>query len=221
MSDSDKITPVVVSVKPTRKPVRSIPQLSDYSSDMTTPSDTDESSSDDSWPSSSDVVRVTKRRRTDQAGSGVATAAKKGDSNVKVSPSNGSAVIVGGKGPTNGSATNGSGSGLSSTLPSGTATPTGTGLNGKANGKGAKPPRKANTPFQRVKAENVTFLDERLKDNSFESRGAKFGDYGERASKDLIVTRGAGFRKEKNKKKRGSYRGGDISMESHAIKFTD
>lgn len=73
------------------------------------------------------------------------------------------------------------------------------------------------------------------------SQGAKFGDYGERASKDLIVTRGAGFRKEKNKKKRGSYRGGDISvnnapcsssytgllitlpikMESHAIKFTD
>lgn len=28
-------------------------------------------------------------------------------------------------------------------------------------------------------------------------------DYGARASRDLIVTRGAGFRKEKNKKKRG------------------
>lgn len=28
-------------------------------------------------------------------------------------------------------------------------------------------------------------------------------DYGAKASRDLIVTRGAGFRKEKNKKKRG------------------
>ncbi|KAI5900482.1 uncharacterized protein SCHCODRAFT_02481850 [Schizophyllum commune H4-8] len=36
-------------------------------------------------------------------------------------------------------------------------------------------------------------------------------DYGARAHQDLIVTRGAGFRKEKNKKKRGSYRGGDIT----------
>lgn len=33
-------------------------------------------------------------------------------------------------------------------------------------------------------------------------------DYGARASADLIVTRGKGFTKEKNKKKRGSYRGG-------------
>ena len=33
--------------------------------------------------------------------------------------------------------------------------------------------------------------------------GANANDYGARASRDLIVTRGAGFRKEKNKKKRG------------------
>ncbi|KAJ7481142.1 SRP40, C-terminal domain-containing protein [Mycena galericulata] len=45
-------------------------------------------------------------------------------------------------------------------------------------------------------------------------------DYGQRAHNDLIVTRGAGFRKEKNKKKRGSYRGGEITMESHSFKFT-
>ena len=38
------------------------------------------------------------------------------------------------------------------------------------------------------------------------------GDYGERASADLIVTRGDGCRKEKNKKKRGSYRGGEITV---------
>ncbi|EIN07138.1 hypothetical protein PUNSTDRAFT_70864, partial [Punctularia strigosozonata HHB-11173 SS5] len=49
-------------------------------------------------------------------------------------------------------------------------------------------------------------------------------DYGARASKDLIVTRGDGFRKEKNKKKRGSYRGGEItvSFPSPVIRyFTD
>jgi hypothetical protein len=37
-------------------------------------------------------------------------------------------------------------------------------------------------------------------------------DYGAKASADLIVTRGDGFRKEKNKKKRGSYRGGEITV---------
>ena len=37
-------------------------------------------------------------------------------------------------------------------------------------------------------------------------------DYGRRAHQDLIVTRGAGFRKEKNKKKRGSYKGGEITV---------
>jgi hypothetical protein len=37
-------------------------------------------------------------------------------------------------------------------------------------------------------------------------------DYGKRAHQDLVVTRGAGFRKEKNKKKRGSYRGGEITV---------
>ncbi|TFK94795.1 hypothetical protein K466DRAFT_475611, partial [Polyporus arcularius HHB13444] len=91
---------------------------------------------------------------------------------------------------------------------------------GKNNGEGKKP-KKVNAPFQRVKAEEVTYIDPRLKDNRFESRGASASDYGARASRDLIVTRGAGFRKEKNKKKRGSYRGGEITMESHSIKFTD
>jgi hypothetical protein len=44
------------------------------------------------------------------------------------------------------------------------------------------------------------------------TQGAHQDDYGARASRDLIVTRGDGFRKEKNKKKRGSYRGGDITV---------
>ena len=41
---------------------------------------------------------------------------------------------------------------------------------------------------------------------------APANDYGQRAHQDLIVTRGQGFRKEKNKKKKGSYRGGEITV---------
>ncbi|KZT09766.1 uncharacterized protein LAESUDRAFT_646438, partial [Laetiporus sulphureus 93-53] len=92
------------------------------------------------------------------------------------------------------------------------------GKNVNRNGKGK--PRKSNTPFQRVKADGAKFDDVRLQDNRYEARGAGANDYGERAARDLIVTRGAGFRKEKNKKKRGSYRGGDITMQSYSIKFT-
>jgi hypothetical protein len=46
-------------------------------------------------------------------------------------------------------------------------------------------------------------------------QGGVDGDYGAKASADLIVTRGAGFRKEKNKKKKGSYRGGNITVGLH------
>lgn len=80
-----------------------------------------------------------------------------------------------------------------------------------------------NQRFERIKPENVTFHHDGLKDNSFQARvsglgthachntadamqewaGAGANDYGAKASRDLIVTRGAGFRKEKNKKKRG------------------
>ncbi|KAJ3756919.1 SRP40, C-terminal domain-containing protein, partial [Lentinula raphanica] len=56
-------------------------------------------------------------------------------------------------------------------------------------------------------------------DNRYENKAAPENDYGAKAHADLIVTRGAGFRKEKNKKKRGSYKGGNITMESHSYKF--
>ncbi|OAL39296.1 hypothetical protein AYO20_01614 [Fonsecaea nubica] len=47
-------------------------------------------------------------------------------------------------------------------------------------------------------------------------------DYAERAYKDLSVTRGKGFTKEKNKKKRGSYRGGAIDISGgKGFKFDD
>ncbi|SHO76977.1 Similar to S.cerevisiae protein SRP40 (Nucleolar serine-rich protein) [Malassezia sympodialis ATCC 42132] len=73
--------------------------------------------------------------------------------------------------------------------------------------------------FQRVKSDNVQFLDERLKDMSYDAKSGA-GDWGARANADLIVTRGKAFTKEKNKKKRGSYRGGVIDQGSHSIKFT-
>ncbi|KAL0137152.1 SRP40, C-terminal domain-containing protein, partial [Mucor lusitanicus] len=76
------------------------------------------------------------------------------------------------------------------------------------------------TPFQRVKPEEVEFLDERLKDNTYDAKGGSdMASYGWKASQDLIKVRGDKFRAEKNKKKRGSYRGGQISFESHSIKF--
>jgi hypothetical protein len=80
----------------------------------------------------------------------------------------------------------------------------------KGNGQGQ--PRKTNTPFSRIKVDEIKFADERLKDNTFESRKGAVNDYGAKASANLIVTKGASFRKEKNKKKRGSYRGGDITV---------
>ncbi|KPI34830.1 uncharacterized protein AB675_4885 [Cyphellophora attinorum] len=47
-------------------------------------------------------------------------------------------------------------------------------------------------------------------------------DYADRAYKDLSVTRGKGFTKEKNKKKRGSYRGGMIDISGgKGFKFDD
>ncbi|KAJ2849037.1 jun-like transcription factor [Coemansia brasiliensis] len=76
------------------------------------------------------------------------------------------------------------------------------------------------TPFCRIKPEDVQYADERLKDNRYTSKGGIEGDFGLKAHKDLIVTRGKSFTKEKNKKKRGSYSGGKITMVSHSIKFT-
>ncbi|KAJ3250557.1 hypothetical protein HDU77_006568, partial [Chytriomyces hyalinus] len=88
-------------------------------------------------------------------------------------------------------------------------------LSGKAAAVQSKTPER----FQRIKAEEVTFKDDRLKDNRFEAKGGAISSYGMKAHQDLIVTRGKGFTAEKNKKKRGSYRGGSIDQESYSIKF--
>ncbi|KAI6127731.1 SRP40, C-terminal domain-containing protein [Pisolithus croceorrhizus] len=84
---------------------------------------------------------------------------------------------------------------------------------------GKKTPRKTNERFQRVKPQNIE--PGFLVDNGYEAKARPTNDYGERAHRDLIVTRGSGFRKEKNKKKRGSYRGGEITLENHSIRFDD
>ncbi|KAF8400236.1 hypothetical protein HHK36_013533 [Tetracentron sinense] len=79
--------------------------------------------------------------------------------------------------------------------------------------------------FQRVKIDEVEFVDERLQDNSYWAKvgsciqdGADIG-YGAKAQEVLGQVRGRDFRHEKTKKKRGSYRGGQIDLHSHSIKF--
>ena len=74
--------------------------------------------------------------------------------------------------------------------------------------------KKQNTPFQRVPKD--TPVDPRM------SNAYKPYDYADRAHQDLSVTKGKGFTKEKNKKKRGSYRGGAIDVSGgKGIKFED
>jgi hypothetical protein len=80
----------------------------------------------------------------------------------------------------------------------------------------AKIPRGGvNKRFSRI-PDNIQ-VDERLQSNAFVPY-----DYAQKAHEDLIVTKGKGFTKEKNKKKRGSYKGGYIYVEGKkGIKFED
>eukprot|EP00730_Choanoeca_flexa_P014190 TRINITY_DN6112_c0_g1_i2.p1 TRINITY_DN6112_c0_g1~~TRINITY_DN6112_c0_g1_i2.p1 ORF type:complete len:121 (+),score=40.41 TRINITY_DN6112_c0_g1_i2:147-509(+) len=74
--------------------------------------------------------------------------------------------------------------------------------------------------FRRVKAEEIEVLPQ-LADNSYEAAFGQDG-WGAKASKDLMVTRGKSFRHEKTKKKRGSYRGGQIDTNKvNSFKFGD
>lgn len=54
----------------------------------------------------------------------------------------------------------------------------------------------------------------------FQQKGAR-GSWGERANEVLKFTKGKKFRHEKQKKKRGSYRGGHIDTYVNSIKFDD
>ncbi|KAL6717651.1 jun-like transcription factor [Lecanora helva] len=81
--------------------------------------------------------------------------------------------------------------------------------------KSHKNMKKQNTPFQRVPSD--TQVDSKLSSNAYRSY-----DYADRAHQDLSVTKGKGFTKEKNKKKRGTYRGGAIDISGgKGIKFED
>jgi hypothetical protein len=81
------------------------------------------------------------------------------------------------------------------------------------------------SPFKRVNVEEAYELlskeDKELHDNSYM---AKFGGggYGAKANDVLSKVRGKDFRHEKTKKKRGSYRGGLIDINSNnSYKFED
>ncbi|CAD6266909.1 unnamed protein product [Miscanthus lutarioriparius] len=78
---------------------------------------------------------------------------------------------------------------------------------------------KSVTPFQRIQVDSVTFADERLQDNSYWAKGGADTGYGAKAQEILGQVRGRGFRHEKTKKKRGTYRGGQIDLQTHSIKF--
>jgi len=79
---------------------------------------------------------------------------------------------------------------------------------------------KRNESFRRVVEESV-FVRTELADNSFDAKHGSRGDWGEKANQDLRCTKGKSFRHEKTKKKRGSYRGGNINTSVNSIKFDD
>ncbi|KAJ1433432.1 SRP40, C-terminal [Sesbania bispinosa] len=89
----------------------------------------------------------------------------------------------------------------------------------KKQHKGSVEQKSAKTAFQRVQAEKVEFADERLQDNSYWAKGGAENGYGAKAEEILGQVRGRDFRHEKTKKKRGTYRGGQIDLHSHSIKF--
>ena len=75
--------------------------------------------------------------------------------------------------------------------------------------------KKSNVPFSRIPKD--TYVDPKFSTNAFHGY-----DYARQAHEKLIVTKGKGFTKEKNKGKRGSYRGGLIDVNTkHGIKFDD
>ncbi|KAG6497325.1 hypothetical protein ZIOFF_045224 [Zingiber officinale] len=93
--------------------------------------------------------------------------------------------------------------------------------NGSLGKKGGRSVElKSNTPFQRVKVDDAKFVDERLKDNSYWAKDGADSGYGAKAQEVLGQVKGRNFRHEKTKKKRGSYRGGQIDLQSHSVKFT-
>ncbi|KAI9678814.1 MAG: hypothetical protein M1817_005873 [Caeruleum heppii] len=74
-------------------------------------------------------------------------------------------------------------------------------------------PKGTNSRFSRIPS--TQSVDAKMSSNAYVPY-----EYADQAFKDLSVTKGKGFTKEKNKKKRGSYRGGAIDVEGRGgIKF--
>lgn len=94
----------------------------------------------------------------------------------------------------------------------------------REKGSSKKEPSKKDTEnekkaFQRVDPAKVEFLDDRCRDNSYEAVSARNG-YGLKAHSVLAPTKGADFRKQKNKQKKGTYRCGPIDTACvNSIKF--
>merc|ERR1711920_939862 len=82
-----------------------------------------------------------------------------------------------------------------------------------------KPKRKRqpqNRPFQRVKANAVSFMNDKLKDNTYNEAES----FGRKASETLLRVKGKDFTKSKNKHKKKTYFGGGrIDMGVRSIKF--
>lgn len=73
--------------------------------------------------------------------------------------------------------------------------------------------------FKRVKVDDID--PQKVISNAYEHKPARQGDYGLRAHKDLVMTKGKNFRCEKNKKKKGRYSGGRIDTSIHSVKFNN
>ncbi|XAR63719.1 hypothetical protein NMG60_11023757 [Bertholletia excelsa] len=89
---------------------------------------------------------------------------------------------------------------------------------GRKQQNGSAEPKTVNA-FQRVKIDQLEFADVKLRDNSYWAKDGAESGYGAKAQEILGQVRGRGFRHEKTKKKRGSYRGGQIDLHSHSVKF--
>jgi len=78
-------------------------------------------------------------------------------------------------------------------------------------------PTPLNAPYRRITEDDWKYVEKPYADNSYQSKGGD--DWGGRANEVLSQVHGKGFRHEKTKKKRGSYRGGEIDMSVNSIKF--
>eukprot|EP00599_Poterioochromonas_sp_BG-1_P010791 CAMPEP_0173155078 /NCGR_PEP_ID=MMETSP1105-20130129/13879_1 /TAXON_ID=2985 /ORGANISM="Ochromonas sp., Strain BG-1" /LENGTH=175 /DNA_ID=CAMNT_0014071411 /DNA_START=26 /DNA_END=553 /DNA_ORIENTATION=- len=77
------------------------------------------------------------------------------------------------------------------------------------------------SPFRRVDPEKwLTEVKTGLEDNSYVKTFGADG-YGAKANKVLATVKGKDFRHEKTKRKRSTYRGGQISLESKSFKYDD